>query len=109
MNRTVKAAAILFAAAGILCQPALAVADASGPDHTIVIGDGNQVAGDDIFNAGCNNIVGSGNGDSGDGSKAAPSGRTIVIGDRNQVAGDDIFNAGCDNIVGSGNGGSGVS
>ena len=109
MNRTVKFAALLLVAGAVLCQPTAAVADASGPGFTIIAGDGNQVAGDDIFNAGYDNIVGSGNGDSGDGSKLAPASRTIIIGNGNQVAGDDIFNAFHDNIVGSGNGGSGVS
>lgn len=60
MNRIVKAAALLITAAGILGQPAVAFADSTGA--AVIIGDDNQVAGDDIFNAGHDNIVGSGNG-----------------------------------------------
>ncbi len=115
MNRTVKAAVFLIAASGILCQPGIAAADSVGA--AVVIGDDNQVAGDDIFDAGHDNIVGSGNngGPAGVGSGAASSASStsaayaVIIGDGNQVAGDDIFDAYEDNIVGSGNGTEGDS
>ncbi|MEV4616592.1 hypothetical protein AB0K43_28935 [Kitasatospora sp. NPDC049258] len=69
MNRVFKLALVLAAAAaGAAGLPGVAAADinydsANGP-WAIVLGNGNQLAGDDIFNVGRDNTVGSFNGTS---------------------------------------------
>ncbi|MFJ1708239.1 hypothetical protein [Kitasatospora sp. NPDC088346] len=68
MNRTCKLMLVLAAAAGLAGGlPGVAVADIDYDNTTapwaIVLGDGNQLAGDDIFNVGRDNTVGSYNGD----------------------------------------------
>lgn len=111
MNRSLKMALVAFAAAGFAAaMPGVASAHVPSSGGAVVIGDDNQIAGKDIFDAGHDNTVGSYNGEnagvgdnvSGDDSPAA--GGMVLIGDRNQVAGDDLFNAANDNTVGSYNG-----
>ncbi|MCX5214284.1 hypothetical protein OG689_34325 [Kitasatospora sp. NBC_00240] len=67
MNRTSKLLLVLAAAAGLAGLPGVAVADvnfdATTAPWAIVLGDGNQLAGDDIFNVGGDNTVGSFNGE----------------------------------------------
>jgi hypothetical protein len=62
VNRTIKRAAVLLTAIGVACLPGAAIADTQQPAPIFVAGNGNQVAGGDIFNAGHSNIVGSGDG-----------------------------------------------
>ncbi|MER8187666.1 hypothetical protein [Kitasatospora sp. NPDC094015] len=64
MNRVIKLALVLAAAAaGAASLQGVAAADinydASNGPWAIVLGDGNQLAGDDIFNVGRDNTVGS--------------------------------------------------
>ncbi|GAA1231573.1 hypothetical protein GCM10009665_22290 [Kitasatospora nipponensis] len=114
MNRTVKWALVLVAAAGMAGLPGIASAHSPSNGGLVVIGDDNQIAGNDIFNAGHDNTVGSHNGsNAGVGMGAVASaeeetghGGGVVIGDRNQLAGDDLFNAANDNTVGSWDGNS---
>ncbi|MFD9123650.1 hypothetical protein [Kitasatospora sp. NPDC059571] len=63
MHRGLKRTAVLLAVAGAACLPAASAA-ATPQQRIIVIGDNNQVAGDDIFNAGHDNTVGSNDGGS---------------------------------------------
>ena len=58
MNRTIRRTVTLLAVAGMACLPVVAVAD----PQPIVFTNINQTAGGDIFNAGHDNIVGSGDG-----------------------------------------------
>ncbi|GAA4998430.1 hypothetical protein [Kitasatospora paranensis] len=62
MYRGLTRTAVLLALAGAACLPGIATAQAAGQTRTIVIGDQNQVAGSDIFNAGGDNTVGSNDG-----------------------------------------------
>ncbi|WP_405013326.1 hypothetical protein [Kitasatospora sp. NBC_01539] len=65
MTRALRRAAVLLAVTGAVCLPAAsAVADSDDFNPTIVIGNHNQLAGDDIFNAGQDNTVGSNDGGS---------------------------------------------
>ncbi|MDH6114705.1 hypothetical protein P3T36_001057 [Kitasatospora sp. MAP12-15] len=112
MNRTLKWALVAFAAAGIAAMPGVASAGVPSSGGAVVIGDDNQIAGQDIFDAGHNNTVGSHNGtdagvgDNVSGDTSPGANGMVLIGDRNQVAGDDLFNAANDNTVGSHNGSS---
>ncbi|GAA2750344.1 hypothetical protein [Kitasatospora cinereorecta] len=123
MNRLITRTLTLLAVAGIAAVPTTASADAvPGGNHgTVVVGNGNQVAGYDLINAGHEATVGSQNGGS-SGSAAAPATDaaeapeaaggnygTVVVGNGNQVAGDDIINATNDATVGSYNGASGMA
>ncbi|WP_035791980.1 hypothetical protein [Kitasatospora mediocidica] len=118
MGRPVRIAVVVLAALGAVCLPTAAFADGAVPasNNTFVMGNDNQLAANDIFNAGHDNTVGSYNGGqsgvgvgdgmaSGDDAQAVAS-STFVMGNGNQLAGDDIFNAGHDNTVGSVDGGS---
>ncbi|MGC0316364.1 hypothetical protein [Kitasatospora acidiphila] len=64
MLHRIKWALVLATAAGIAAVPTVASAQSfSGGNHgTVIVGDENQVAGDDIINAGCDANVGSFNG-----------------------------------------------
>jgi hypothetical protein len=62
MYRGLTRTAVLLAVAGAACLPGITAAQAAGRSRTIVIGDQNQVAGDDVFNAGGDNTVGSNDG-----------------------------------------------
>jgi hypothetical protein len=66
VNRSIKRAAVLLTVLGVSCLPGTAIAD-PGAGQVMIFGNSNQVAGGDIFNAGHDNIVGSG-----DGTNAAP-------------------------------------
>ncbi|MGW6262981.1 hypothetical protein [Streptomyces sp. NPDC055085] len=62
MKRSIKCAAILLAAAALSGLPGTAMADGDMNFGDITVAGINQVAGDDIFNAGHNNTVGSNDG-----------------------------------------------
>ncbi|MFJ3794124.1 hypothetical protein [Kitasatospora sp. NPDC090091] len=118
MNRHIARMLALLAAAGLAAVPTAASAEVvSGGNHgTIIVGDGNQVAGYDIINAGHDATVGSGNGSNGVAGSATDAAQaaggnygTIIVGDGNQVAGDDIINAANDATVGSYNGAAGMA
>ncbi|MEY9968745.1 hypothetical protein ABIA33_006832 [Streptacidiphilus sp. MAP12-16] len=78
MNRSIKRAAVLLTVLGMSCLPGTAIADARGAGTTVV-GDGNQVAGGDIFNAGHDNIVGSGDVGGGVGAGAPSADKVVLI------------------------------
>ncbi|MEZ0096076.1 hypothetical protein [Streptacidiphilus sp. EB129] len=63
MNRTIKRAAVALTVLGLSCLPGTALADARRSAPVIIIGDGNQVAGTNIFNADHDNIIGDDDGD----------------------------------------------
>ncbi|MEU9074056.1 hypothetical protein ACFYUY_24220 [Kitasatospora sp. NPDC004745] len=113
-TRSITWALTLLAAAGVAAAvPGTASADTvSGGNHgTVIIGNGNQVAGYDIINAGNDATVGSHNGSGQvaggamDDAAQVAGGNfwTVIIGDGNQIAGDDIINAENDATVGSDN------
>ncbi|MDH6133421.1 hypothetical protein P3T37_002816 [Kitasatospora sp. MAA4] len=124
MGRPVRIAVVVLAALGAVCLPTAAFANDAVPasNNTLVIGNDNQLAGDDIFNAGHDNTVGSyngaqsgvgvgtgtgtGTGTASDDDADAVSNNTFVMGNDNQLAANDIFDAANDNTVGSHNGGS---
>ncbi|MFE8012263.1 hypothetical protein [Streptomyces antibioticus] len=58
---TVLAACALVLVAGGTAGAGVSVDDSSAPSVTIVFGDWGQFAGDDVFNAGHDNTVGSNN------------------------------------------------
>jgi hypothetical protein len=64
MQHRIKWALVLAAAAGIVAVPTVASAQPSSTGNvgTVIVGDENQVAGDDIINAGCDANIGSFNG-----------------------------------------------
>ncbi|TQF01471.1 hypothetical protein E6W39_03440 [Kitasatospora acidiphila] len=63
MLHRIKWALVVAAAAGFAAVPTVASAQSfSGNVGTVIVGDHNQVAGDDIINAGCDANVGSFNG-----------------------------------------------
>ncbi|MFJ8430657.1 hypothetical protein ACIQ9P_05090 [Kitasatospora sp. NPDC094019] len=113
MNRHIGRTLALLAVLGLAAIPTAASADVvSGGNHgTVIVGDGNQVAGYDIIDAGHDATVGSHNGSSGVAGTAVDSAQaaggnygTVIVGDDNQVAGDDAINALNDATVGSYNG-----